>query len=43
MRTLSGYEVALRALPALLQQLLDDVEEDVRMVAKQRCDTSIVG
>lgn len=30
------YEVALRALPDLLQQLQHDAEEDVRMVAQQR-------
>lgn len=30
------YEVALRATPDLLQQMLDDVEEEVRLAAQQR-------
>ena len=32
------YEAALRAGPALLQQLLNDSEEDVRLIATQRLD-----
>ena len=30
------YKVALRVPPALLEQMLDDPEEEVRLIAKQR-------
>jgi len=30
------YEVALRAKPDLLRQMLDDAEEEVRLAARQR-------
>jgi hypothetical protein len=33
------YDVALRAKPDLLQQMLDDVEEEVRFAAQQRWET----
>ena len=37
------YEVAKRASPALLQQMIDDVEEEVRLIARQRYEAFSLG